>query len=482
MKMTKSMSQSRLSQMMAADQDEDEDDGEHGGEKTKSKGLKGLLRKIKPKSRKSSKVNPEPVVVIPQATPRYPPARRDEYSDAGTSLAPPPSMSYLAGGRRESSHSRSGSSSSTVADSALPGQSPVSNGYRSVSAPVPRSSQDSQSLSPTSSRYLPTGKRESFASARRQSATLVEDDQSRGMYGTEVLQSQLYHGGSSATTSGDEVLRAPALYSRRPHNKTTSSFSASSMVETPPPGPQMPAFFANHNQTAASSLEAGARGSVHSPDRYKNLPPLPGMSKPDFGTPDSMTSAVLDSQNPDAAGAYKEWDGPAPKGALPPRGASMASASFEYAQPYRPSFDTPLRSRGSFDVPQDGRYPGAPPRQGYPATLPGQDMHSQAYGHPQQHQYGQPRQQVPYPHPQATARNGYSSSNGRQAQSMYVQPLGPNDPAGGYGAVRPRTQYSVDGSGAKQSGYAAYGGFEAGSVKSKKGIKGWFGKGSGRLA
>jgi hypothetical protein len=247
---------------------------------------------MRPKSRKSSKSS----LPVPRHFENANAANASAASsDLGAPLAPPPPLSFLVGrGDRRHNRNRSGSSSSMLTDSqasisiapGAPGQRRESYGYpggRSVSAPLAGSSSGgSQSVSPTSSRFNATNgaRRESYASmsGRRLSATLVEDDAVYPGYSNRRTSLEKVLSGKpgyntadpSYLTSNDErplqlshpsAPAAAASYpvpNWRPHNKTTSSFSASSgMIETPPAN-QHTAFFTNPNQPASGGGGGGA--------------------------------------------------------------------------------------------------------------------------------------------------------------------------------------------------------------------------------
>jgi hypothetical protein len=250
-RVNKSLSTSRLSQMLAGENEETPPSPAAVPEKTK--GFKGFLKKMKPKGHKKTTST-----FIPQPSPRY---------DDGA-LAPPPPMAHLVNGApKQNNRDRSGSTSSALTDNSGPRGV---YGGRSLSAPLAASSSGgSQSASPTSSRY----RRESYASVRDQS-----EAERRGS-AMEVLARQSAYDGPHAQYP------PPAF---RPH---TSSFSNSSllmpMVETPPPGVNgANAFFAPQAVPAAVQT---------SPNRFKSLPPLPPVDgQPLARSPDSLHTTLVD--------------------------------------------------------------------------------------------------------------------------------------------------------------------------------------------
>ena len=221
-RLQKSISTSRLSQAIHP-------------EDTKAKGFRGLLKRIKPKRERGRDM-------LQVQTPQM-------YQEG--SLAPPPPMSYLDAATRQ----RYGSSSSMLTDnsSSLIGRT----GLRSVSAPQAGSSSGgSQSNSPTSSRYN-----------RRESMYNTHNGPAPGM---EMLSPN-----GAMNYLGDVTIRGNGTF--RPHNKTSSSLSNSSLV-TPPlgVGPYNSFFSTQPMRTSPSSA-----------NRYqKNLPPVPRDSSPDFGVID----------------------------------------------------------------------------------------------------------------------------------------------------------------------------------------------------
>lgn len=245
-----SLSTSRLSQMLAGEDNAIPPSSSAAPEK--KKGLKGFLKKMKPKGHKKTAST-----FSAQPSPR---------PDDGA-LAPPPPMAHLVNGSKQNGRDRSGSTSSALTDNSGPR---AVYGGRSFSAPQAASSSGgSQSASPTSSRY----RRESYASARDQS-----DAERRGSP-MEMLARQTAYEGS-------HVPYPPHAF--RPH---TSSFSNSSLlmptVETPPPGVNgANAFFAP--QPVPGAVQT-------SPNRDKSLPPLPPVdAQPLARSPDSLHTTLVD--------------------------------------------------------------------------------------------------------------------------------------------------------------------------------------------
>ena len=220
-------------------------------EDTKAKGFRGLLKKMKPKRDKD---------ILQVQTPQI-------YQEG--SLAPPPPMSYLDAATRQ----RSGSNSSLMTDnsSSLMGR----QGFRSVSAPQAGSSSGgSQSASPTSSRY---NRRESMYNAQTIGAEFLSPGS--GM-------------GEATIRGGDRTFR--------PHNKTSSSLSNSSLV-TPPLGNigTYNSFFAQPTRTSPKSVSS---------NRYtKMLPPVPRETSPDFGPIDyskSPTTMYAEPSGIESVGSF----------------------------------------------------------------------------------------------------------------------------------------------------------------------------------
>ncbi|KAK8854582.1 hypothetical protein IAR55_003321 [Kwoniella newhampshirensis] len=321
-RISRAVSHSRLSQVHGDEEDK----------QAKKKGIKGFFRKMKvrgDKSKKGSKVDQSARLE----------AERNS-TDPGTPLAPPPSISYLVGGGRSDrarhTRDRSGSSSSMLTDGQDNGQNRYSASYpygvRSVSAPInangngyTSSSDVSQSASPASSKFATSGRRrESFTSGKRVSVTLndlgEEKDRQdtvmemltgRGGYMSQEPASIYDDPGTGLRNTSGQTGTRYALHNSRPHNKTTSSLSASSgtmAIETPPPVTFNSSSFFNQQmgQTPNANAINGAQGqpivkspSVPlSPNRFKNLPPIPppGEEPRLIGSPDSFAATFPDQE------------------------------------------------------------------------------------------------------------------------------------------------------------------------------------------
>ncbi|WVR09401.1 hypothetical protein IAU60_006468 [Kwoniella sp. DSM 27419] len=316
------ISQSRLSQMRLDDDESDE------AQNAKKKGIKGFFNKLKSKGAKNKKSEPAFKV------------EHEPRAESETPLAPPPPMSHLVG-HRKTNRDRSGTSSTmqtdgtdTVAGKRYSASLPY--GMRSVSAPMNgtgSSSGGSLSASPTSSKFATSGpKRDSYASARRQSFTLnglgdeyqpekrrsigpeapVNGARDRPAYSPE--QTTFYdEPGRMHRPAQNNGYANPAF---RPHNKTTSSLSNSSGtmgIETPPPAVYSSGSFFNQ-QVQASNLPQQSQpvqpqvrtkpatvtslpSGQLSPNRFKNLPPIPPGQEKSIGftsSPDSFAAAFPD--------------------------------------------------------------------------------------------------------------------------------------------------------------------------------------------
>jgi hypothetical protein len=287
--LTKSISSSRLSQVMRTDGME---------EPKKKKGLKGLIQKMKPKSKRQSSGIPP----LPQHPQQHQPRPHAQGPNDG--LAPPPNMAYLSGDG-QSRHNRN-SSQSSMADS----QSQGSNWkMRSVSAPIGGSSSGSQSASPTSSKY----RRESYNSQLR-----VTDDETRGATmemlhppnggGQYQHQRQMYASPeagqyderrSSNTTqptlngnptngggNGQGYPNPSFRNSKYASGSISNSSGVAATIETPP----MPL-----NGTPFFSRPP----SINSPanmNRFKNLPPLPSADDRDRMASSPESFQILNDQ------------------------------------------------------------------------------------------------------------------------------------------------------------------------------------------
>lgn len=455
--LSKSISSSRLSQVVKTDDD---------AAPKKKKGFKGLIQKMKPKAKRQSSSSMPPV-----EGQRQPYRQTPDPSDAGTPLAPPPNMAFLAG-QGQQRHHRNGSSSS-MADS-----QGSSWKMRSVSAPIGGSSSGSLSASPTSSKF----RRESYNSGQQrgpsgdydgelQRGSIVEvlngaggqhqgnnGAYRRGSYASpEQVHAQIYDdhrgfpGGPGPAAAAAAAQSQPQAYphpSFRGSRHTAGSISNSSgiapTIETPPMPLNQTPFFSrppsiNSPATATSNNFASPNPNVN---RFKNLPPLPPAD------PDRDRERDRD------------------------RFASSSRESFQVLEPHlQPA--TPDFTRS--------------PTKGY------------AYQHqnPHQHQTQTPPPRVSYDRPTSTPR---AEASPRMAQSMYVQPtasgsagafhrFGPQPGVAiGAGAYRPPSHNDMYGQppypgpdrGPRSNGFVEQ---DKKSLISKKGIKGFFGGAkSGRMA
>ncbi|WVW85360.1 hypothetical protein I302_107398 [Kwoniella bestiolae CBS 10118] len=463
-RMSRAISHSRLSQMRL-DDDGDED---HEEEKPKKKGIKGFFKKMKPKSSRSK--SKSDLLARPE----------DEYGNdqpqPDTPLAPPPPLSYLVGNRKHT-RDRSGSSSSMLTDGQESNQGRRYSGslpyaMRSVSAPMngtASSSGGSLSASPTSSKFATSGpgKRESYASNRRRSFGVnelgepIQPEQmgDRRQSGMETLSG---NGNGTITANGRGVYSSPdtstiydepsSMYKNntglnfRPHNKTTSSLSNSSgtmAIETPPPAIYNPSsFFNQQQQHQIANISHGPMGDIKpvvrspsgqlSPNRFKNLPPLPPGQEQGNGmgmtsSPDSFAAAFPD-QEINLVGTIHD---PKYLNSYPQKGM------VDFSSP-----NTPTALVGS---PNSIRY-----------------QRGQYNGYPQPHQLQVNTQQYPSAHARAMAtgrasfdqpspRARVGSGNERNVKTMYGQ-------------------LAMD-EGMGQGGYPK----ERDETKRKKGFKGFFG-------
>ncbi|WRT68634.1 uncharacterized protein IL334_005612 [Kwoniella shivajii] len=482
-RMSRAISQSRLSQMRLDDEEEEDDEDD----KPKKKGIKGFFKKMKPKGGRSKS---KPELLVKQED-----DLRREQPQPDTPLAPPPPLSYLVGNRKHS-RNRSGSSSSVLTDGQDSTQGrrysgSLPYGMRSVSAPMngtASSSGGSLSASPTSSKFATSGpKRESYASAQRRSLNvneMGEPEFEKRQSGMEMLSnSGSGRGGIYSSPEPQTIYDEPSsIYNKagmgypnpnfRPHNKTTSSLSNSSVtmaIETPPPAMYNPSSFFNQQQ-AVIPPPSGMANTVSnhntpivkspsgplSPNRFKNLPPLPpGKDQPSMGitsSPDSFAAAFPD-QEINLTGTVHDPRYLSSKGQTqPPSTKNMID------------FSTPIGS------PASGRYQPSPRNQqqqqyGYPQPQSQPQLHVntnlQSY---QQHQ--QQQQQYPSAHARALAtgrasfdqpspRARMGTANERNVKTMYGQPMMEN----------------MDG------------GYLKDESKKKKGFKGFFGGNkAGRMA
>ncbi|KAL7422397.1 hypothetical protein Q5752_003043 [Cryptotrichosporon argae] len=246
----RSISSSRLAQLSLDDE-------------PKKKGFKGLLAKIKPKPRKPSSSNLAGDYDGDHGPPLHARDANRTPRNQDDALAPPPNMAYLVNrGKRDRSDAASINSDKSVSP-----QMAYTN-MRSVSAPLAGSSgSGSASISPTSSRNIGL-RRESYTSGGRPS---VDDRR-----------------GSAVEMLARDEYAYPQPY-QRPHAraKTDSSFSASPALETPPPmhmGMGSGGYFAPNGANGVNGAkgpvspprrESMSDGAPLSPNRFKNLPPLP---------------------------------------------------------------------------------------------------------------------------------------------------------------------------------------------------------------
>lgn len=279
--LTKSISSSRLSQVMR---------NEGSEEPKKKKGLKGLIQKMKHKSkRQSSEIPPLPQHPQPQ---QYQP--RPHQSDVGTPLAPPPNMAYLSGDGQQR-HNRN-SSQSSMADS-----SQGSNWkMRSVSAPIGGSSSGSQSASPTSSKY----RRESYNSGLR-----VDDDQRgatmemlhppNGLYPQRQMYTSPEPGyddrrssNATQTANGNGYPNPSFRNSKYASGSISNSSGVAATIETPPMPLNGTPFF---SRPPSINSPATSTNPNSNPNRFKNLPPLPPTDDRIASSPESFQ--ILNDQH-----------------------------------------------------------------------------------------------------------------------------------------------------------------------------------------
>jgi len=329
--LTKSISSSRLSQVVRHEQGVEEP--------KKKKGLKGLIQKMKPKSKRSSSglIPPLPQSHSQQYThgPRHSQGQGQGrgQGDSGTPLAPPPNMAFLSGDGQQRHHRNT--SQSSMADS----QSQGSNWrMRSVSAPIGGSSSGSQSASPTSSRY----RRESYTSQARQGDRDRDQDQGQhvemlhapGPGGGQYQQRQMFtspepglgqyqderrtsnvtqpaNGSGSGNGSGSSYPNPSfrASTSKYASGSISNSSGVAPTIETPPmplnatpyfsrpPSINSPATTFSPNMPS-SNLNSNANANNNA-NRFKNLPPLPPTddSNARMASPDSFQ--VLNDQQSD---------------------------------------------------------------------------------------------------------------------------------------------------------------------------------------
>ncbi|ODN85481.1 hypothetical protein L198_07564 [Cryptococcus wingfieldii CBS 7118] len=304
-RISRAISHSLLSRVQIGEQEE--------GGATKKKGIKGFLKKMTGGKKKDGRSRANSIAQ--PSVPSMPVAQPE------TPLAPPPPISVLVGGR-DPSHARqgSGSSSSMFTDGQESGSNRLSGSIlynRSVSAPLNNASSSDvsvgQSGSPASSRFMTTGqtKPESYSSTggKRRSTVGEMGEERRSVM--EMFTHAKEDGGAY-----DEI--PASLRPGRPNNKTNTSLSASSgtMLETPPALNYGSGSFFSQQQTPGKltintdmpkHTPSNSIGSL-SPNRYKNLPPIPpgdlGSNYPNqstgsrgvVGSPDSIIAAFPDQE------------------------------------------------------------------------------------------------------------------------------------------------------------------------------------------
>ena len=281
---------------------------------SRKKGFKALWKKMKPKASREPSGWTDPTETRSRA--EY------EATDYGARLAPPPPIPHLMG---KKGRDRSGSLSSVQTDIstfAFGGKKRNSlflpPGLRSVSTAREGSSPgDNLNVSPRSSRFVSSAPRpDSFASLhgreRRRSSManeLGDDDDGRGS-AMEILSNRKSYASPEPSSLFEEPSAKPrggapsapahlsphvATYpppTARLQIKTPSSLSASTDIETPPAIPTAAPFF-DHRTKGGEVLNTA--NANHSPNRYKNLPPLPSGGQdaaPYSASPDSFAAAL----------------------------------------------------------------------------------------------------------------------------------------------------------------------------------------------
>lgn len=343
----KSISSSRLSQMLQREPSSERIGASDEERTTKKKGFSRFFKKNKPKTSSSSRST----IQLDDRPSGPQPLQSLENND----LAPPPSITYLVDrGDRKQSRERSGSEVSAYNENQpyllnARSSNNTSFGVRSVSAPINDTSSIGSSASPTSSRY----RRESYASGKefeRRGSGMemlgISEELPRGAQppsgtGTwpPISSSHQHPPHPQANTStwppaGSNPAVHPVL-GIRPHNKTASSLSNSSLpmptIETPPPGINGALSFFPIN--ASQPAEKGAvtqQATKLSANRFKNLPPLPPPDERNTSTSDLPYSASPDS----FVAAFPEYT--QQRGYYPntqqPRGYHQPRASYEPVQ------------------------------------------------------------------------------------------------------------------------------------------------------
>ena len=491
--LSKSMSSSRLSQVV---RNEDDLVGGNGTPK-KKKGLKGLIQKMKPKSKRQS-TSPVP----PNGHPRGNGYRTPDHhqNEAVTRLAPPPNMAVLAG-QGQQRHSRNGSSSSI-------GDSPGSSWkMRSVSAPIGGSSSGSLSASPTSSKY---NRRESYNSAQQRAFGGENDGEMKRGSIVEVLhanqqqqyQQQQQHQQQQYQNQQGQYPRT--MYtSPEPNHAQMYDHSAGGL------GGQQQQHQQGSNSYPHPSFRGGSRHTAGSISNSSGIaptietPPMPLNQGPFFSRPPSLHSPATGtsngfSPNPNNVngngGNVNRFKNLPP---LPPPGTERPAPSpdslqvfdqqYQHQQQQYQHQQQQQQQQGYQNQPGTPDFTKSPPK-GYKYT-----------------QYQQtPPSRASYDRPMSTAR---AESSPRMAHSMYVQPtsstgsfarfINPNGGAGGKGGGLGGSPYRPPSNGdmyrqppySDQQGQAQGGrgnGFvesDKRSLISEKGLRGFFGGAkNGRMA
>jgi hypothetical protein len=437
--LTKSISSSRLSQVVRNDQ------GAGAEEPKKKKGLKGLIQKMKPKSKRSSSG------LVPPLPQQYTPQDRrgqgqGSNGNDGTTLAPPPNMAYLSGDGKKRHHRNN--SQSSMADS----QSQGSNWkLRSVSAPIGGSSSGSQSASPTSSRY----RRESYNSQAQAGQGERELDQGQGQH-VEMLHAPaaggLYQQRQMFTSP--EPGMGQYLDERRVSNATQPTTGNSY---------PNPSFRTSKYASGSISTSSGVAPTIETP-------PMPLNATPYFSRPPSINSpATAFSPN------------------MPSTSGNGNANRFKNLPPLPPTDDSNAHARrmasspDSFQILNDQSYSTDPTTPNNRNRTPLYQQPTQMYdsGPPHQTRQGQNLPRASFDRPTTTPR---AEPSPRMVHSMYAQPtMGHSNLSFGSGRF-PHTQGQAQG---LPHGHGNGSGFvENGNEKKvKKGFKGFFGGAkAGRMA
>ena len=305
-RVSKSISSSRLSQMLPSEPIDEV--------ATKTKGLKGLLMKIKPKGTSKSSL---PIV----RADRTASADEDQYSNIVLPQQMPSHSDY------------DGMTRDRDRGNAMPSKQIVLSGTtaeRHGSFPRDLSSAPSAQGAASSSRYqnpdatisdtsYPAAQRESYASSlvqdKTQSRTRWSGSTDRRGPEMEMLSVGRLNTSPEASSVFDEPVAIPhgaaaaapthAKYhlathppvTLQPQVQPTSSLSASSFVETPPPALGNAAPFFDQRKPRDEVIKIG-RSSLP-PNRLKSLPPLPPVS-PDDAAPSDSLAAVFRNQTDSA--------------------------------------------------------------------------------------------------------------------------------------------------------------------------------------